>query len=110
MTEFTTVPWTSPHVHKSPGGAPYAISIYGDKGRTRVYHATIGNGYDPEYQEAMANAHLIAAAPDLLAVLEEAEGLVAWLHGLNPHLRADTRGIVATFDNRRRGAIAKATE
>lgn len=54
-------------------------------------HVAVASGHDiEEWNEVMANAHLIAAAPDLLRELEEVAGFVAAITGRVPPAMAAT--------------------
>ena len=70
MNKHTEGPWTEPRVYKDGYGAPYYIAIYGNKGKAIVHHKHIIGDSSP-YEEATANARLIAAAPELLEAAEE---------------------------------------
>jgi len=54
--------------------------------------------------EVEANARLIAAAPELLAALEELERLTVWVGGQNP-----VHDAIESAKRKARAAIARAT-
>jgi hypothetical protein len=66
----TPGPWTEPRIYRDPSYRPYNIAIYGNKGTATVHQQKIDNNVTAKgFDEAYANARLIAAAPELLAAL-----------------------------------------
>jgi Asp/Glu/hydantoin racemase len=68
-TQHTPGPWTQ--------GDDNPLSIYGKYTNVATVHGTHATGARTE-EEARANARLIAAAPDLLAALQEATMVLKW--------------------------------
>ena len=69
----TKGPWTDTRVYKDFQDTPYCFRVYGNNGKTTVHSQKV-NGME---LEVLANAQLIAAAPDLLEVLKLARKYVA---------------------------------
>ena len=98
----------------TPG--PWSLSDSFDRGERRVKHgdnpplgwgiASGINSAHPDYMpraEQIANARLIASAPELLAALEELERLTVWVGGQNP-----VHDAIENAKRSARAAIAKA--
>ena len=71
-----------------------------------LWVADCGNHYDPEH---LANARLIAAAPDMLEALGQAQGLLNPLSGFVKQGNAIQRRHLDKVRDEIRAAIAKAT-
>lgn len=88
-TQHTPGPWDASRCATPPGHTQYTIYA----GDTRVAMAF----------ETDANAHLVAAAPDLLAALESTTRCLAW--HMNKH---GTAGMDVLILTNARAALAKA--
>lgn len=105
MTRHTPGPWSVPHfAEPSTGCECEYVLTDGYMGAVCTVHASgeggcIETGDNPRFAEAVANAHLIAAAPDLLEALNELL--------FEDSDKSDMDRIVTRL--RARAAIAKAT-
>jgi hypothetical protein len=108
MSEHTPGPWKEETVHTANG---YAIQVLGDKGQvSSVVVADLPlkfsylpvNGHHATWDKQMANARLIAAAPALLAALEDLLDL-----GRAGFIRGEDIAVTRAVDAAR-AAIAKA--
>lgn len=79
MSEHTPGPWETDKTHKT---RVYAKDRPGFRGFYRVgdaYFSSAGLANTPSHKEAVENAKMFAAAPDLLKALEEAKPAVEQL-------------------------------
>ena len=98
-TQHTTGPFS---VYENAPGNKHRFLIHDSAGQTIA--ATTGDpDHAPDYYRALANARLIAAAPDLLDVLQEIVATIDFERG-TPETEDAERLLIAT-----RAAIAKAT-
>ena len=101
----TPGPWTVPHFARPEVNCNCHYVLCGDHfGSVATVHSSVDdeleNGDNPRHEQAVANAHLIAAAPSLYAALEAWE---AYLHDL-PRIAEDApEAVQLTF-----AALAKA--
>ena len=77
-TKFTPGPWSLPHFANPDCECKCGyVLVEGYCGAVaKVYYSqdrALGHGDNPPFYEACANAHLIAAAPDLYAALDPVE-------------------------------------
>ena len=86
-TKHTPGPWSITKAYKCNHSPDYFGAIFGPKGK----FPRPGEAYGRTREEAQANAHLIAAAPELL---ESAENLLAGFI----HVDGDTKGNKARTD------------
>jgi hypothetical protein len=107
MTQHTSGPWTIANY-------PHAVVVKMESHKKTAYgasrYAAIGgfDRSDPEQMaEALADACLIAAAPELLAALE---GMEKWASSIHDGYPPSTASIAAApYREAARAAIAKAT-
>jgi hypothetical protein len=109
MSKHTPGPWTvgargkygthNANIIFSNGGEGSVATVYGLPMHTNLEEV------DPKYAEGMANARLIAAAPELLEALREAYGYVDCI----PETAAGGDDAAIELARRLRAAIAKAT-
>ncbi len=107
MSAHTMGPWFAIQVPTSAGSAFRIGAAGAEKGCAWIYADGIRKGIDdelPRAQELAANARLIAAAPQLLAVARMAT-MMRQLGGMLPGSREIVQAIVDDAD----AAIAKAT-
>lgn len=97
-TQHTTGPWTTDG--SARGGD---LDIIAPSGRVALIDCESRGDFQSE-AVLESNARLIAAAPDLLAVLQQANAWVSQYHGVNGHDAASRQ-----MSNVIRAAIAKAT-
>ena len=99
--KHTQGPWTDTRVYKDFENTPYCFRVYGNNGKTTVHSQKV-NGME---LEALANARLISAAPDLL------EALKALLNRINHNtdpLHTLPPALYNKYINQARYAIIKA--
>lgn len=82
MAEHTPAPWSVPHFARPEVNCECGYVLCDHlMGAVCTVHASGGGeiemaGDNPRFEEAVANAHLIATAPDLLAACERAASLL----------------------------------
>ncbi len=111
MSKHTPGPWTFAGMHPYGWGIRVDDVWIGTAHNNHTGEDARPQGDFPSNKEGEANAHLIAAAPDLLAALKEATGaLCQCCVRLNPqHKEAFEQGECGCTDmNGYRAAIAKA--
>lgn len=103
QTQHTPGPWTEPRTYQNIDGKISMIAIYGDHGKKTVYRMTGGELSAGVVEATLANARLIAAAPDLLAAHKA-------IAGMNVNNGTDHAQLSALFITISRAAIRAATE
>jgi hypothetical protein len=111
MSKHTPGPWTMETVRTSCGVC-FKVGPFPWK-QGKLIHACIYADYpspsSPEYHAAVANATLIAAAPELLEALSAAMAFID-SHAADPDLTAEMcRTYAALLATKPHAAIAKAT-
>lgn len=101
QTKHTPGPWTFEEL-RGDDGLGYIASDHADVPCGHIIHAGVS---DLPAEENRANAHLIAAAPDLLTALKEVS---EWIGGWSPNFEQDDEWPETA--KRMRDAIAKATQ
>jgi hypothetical protein len=97
-TQHTAAPWETLEIHDG-------IAIKDSRNVTIAYcgYATEADDIELDKGETEANARLIAAAPDMLEALEDAEEIISSLMAIHEEDETDVPSIVTI-----RAAIAKA--
>jgi hypothetical protein len=80
MTKHTPGPWTEPRIYRARDNEITRIAIYDSNGTTTVHSINSACLNRSTWNEALANAHLIAAAPELLEALQELSNLMEAVH------------------------------
>lgn len=106
MSEHTPGPWfvhdfADPAVSSDPG--PEDVTVSCDHPAT-ITVASMGRAMTATLDEARANARLIAAAPDMLEALREAQAVLSDYYRADPY-ESDRQALAAI-----EAAIAKAVE
>jgi len=80
-TKFTPGPWKREHKFIfTPGEEGCNVAAVGSpRASTHVSYTEL-MATDPDIQEAIANAHLISAAPDMYEALLDAQQQIEYLH------------------------------
>jgi hypothetical protein len=100
-TQHTPGPWSQ--------GEDNPLNIYGNHASVANVHGTHPTGARTE-EEAIANARLIAAAPELLAALQEAVMVLKWAtQEAKGKVRAEIVGGWAHHAKKASAAITNAT-
>lgn len=115
-TKHTPGPWKAEVIHGKNGYGFQIQGAYTDTSAVIIadaplFFTVIPKSCHATYDGQMANAALIAAAPDLLAALERIVDLAGWQDfwaGDRPEIKADLNGKYTVALDTARAAIAKA--